>query len=193
MTGQIDEMAGAQSPDTFPPGTESPGSRWWRIPMLIGFVGFAAFWIWALFFASKEAVNRFEDVAWAQRAEQICADAATAREELIDYRPVDPEDPASRAESADLFDRATDNLEEMLNTIVAESPNDAKGQAIVPLWEADYRQYLADRRVYAESLRAGLSEPFAETAVDGIPVSEKLTVFAGDNRMPSCAPPTAGL
>ena len=28
------------------------------------FAGFAAFWIWALFFASKEAVNRIGDRAW---------------------------------------------------------------------------------------------------------------------------------
>ena len=41
----------------------------------------------------------------------------------------------------------------------------------------------------ADELRAGRNEPFAETAVDGIPISDKLATFAGDNDMPSCAPP----
>ena len=42
--------------------------------LVVGVVGFVAFWMWALFFASKEAVNRIDDRAWAERAEAICAD-----------------------------------------------------------------------------------------------------------------------
>ena len=30
------------------------------------------FWIWALVFDSREAVNKIEDTAWAARAESIC-------------------------------------------------------------------------------------------------------------------------
>ena len=49
--------------------TESVGVR----ILLLGIVaGFAAFWTWALFFASKEAVNRIDDRGWAERAEAIC-------------------------------------------------------------------------------------------------------------------------
>jgi hypothetical protein len=70
------------------------------------------------------------------------------------------------------------------------APGDEKGRAIVPLWEADYRTYLADRRAYADVLRGGANEPFRETAVDGIPISEKIAAFASDNEMPTCAPPT---
>ena len=47
----------------------------WRIVLSIILVGFAAFWVWALFFASKEAVNKIADRAWAARAEGICATA----------------------------------------------------------------------------------------------------------------------
>jgi hypothetical protein len=59
----------------------------------------------------------------------------------------------------------------------------------VPLWEADYRTYLGNRRDFTAVMRTGANEPFAETALDGIPISEKLEQFAGDNEMPSCAPP----
>ena len=161
--------------------------------MAVVFAGFAAFWVWALFFASKEAINKIDDRAWAARAEQICADAQAEREGLVNWERVDPDDPAARAESADLYDRATDILEEMLNDVVAEPPADAKGRDIVPRWEADYRTYLINRREFAESLRRGDQAPFSEAAIDGIPITEKISTFAGDNEMPSCSPPQAGL
>ena len=77
-------------------------------------------------------------------------------------------------ERGDLVDRATDVVERMLDDVVAVPPTDDKGAAIVPDWEADYRTYLADRRAYADVLRAGRNEAFTETAVDGIPLSDKL-------------------
>jgi hypothetical protein len=77
----------------------------------------------------------------------------------------------------------------MLDDVVAVAPTDAKGAEIVPQWEADYRTYLEDRREYADRLRGGADVAFTETAVDGIPISDKVEVFAGDNQMPSCAPP----
>jgi len=161
--------------------------------MLLVFAGFAAFWVWALFFASKEAVNKIDDRGWAARAETICAAAQERRDALVDWSRVDPDDAGQRAASADLYDQATDILEEMLNDIVAEPPTDPKGREIVPLWEADYRTYLGNRRDFADSLRRGDQSPFAEAAIDGIPISEKISTFAGDNEMPSCAPPLAGL
>ncbi len=62
----------------------------------------------------------------------------------------------------------------MLDDVVAVAPTDAKGADLVPLWEADYRTYLEDRRQFADLLRTGDNDPFTETAVDGIPISEKL-------------------
>ena len=57
---------------------DGPGP-WRRSPIrkviLVGAIVFMiAFWIWALFFASKEAVNKINDTAWAERAETICVD-----------------------------------------------------------------------------------------------------------------------
>ena len=83
----------------------------------------------------------------------------------------------------------TDIVENMLDDVVEVDPTDDKGAAIVPLWEADYRAYIEDRRTFTANLRDGRNDPFTETAVDGIPISEKLEQFASDNEMPSCAPP----
>lgn len=177
------------------PDQRRPAVRWTvRVVLALLFAGFVAFWTWALFFASKEAVNKIDDRAWAERAELICADANEARLELSDYRSIVDVDEAEMAalirERADIVDRATDVIERMLDDIVAVPPADEKGRAIVPQWEAEYRAYIAGRRTYADDLRAtGENIPFYEPGADGIPVSERLETFAGDNEMPSCAPP----
>lgn len=162
--------------------------KFWRIVILVAVTGLAAFWVWALFFASKEAVNKIDDRQWAERAESICDVATAEREQLVDERLVG-DDPAMLAERADIVDEATEIVEAMLDDVTAVPPADDKGIEIVPLWEADYRTYLENRREFTDRLREGANEPFTETAVDGIPISEKLEQFAGDNEMPSCAPP----
>lgn len=163
---------------------------WKRYAMLALIAAFAVFWAWALFFASKEAVNRIDDRAWAERAEDICAAANEEREALADYTRIDQPTPELIARRADVVDAATDVVERMLDDITAQMPTDPKGAAIVPDWEADYRTYVEDRREYADELRAtGKNLPFYESQVDGIPLSEKLETFAGDNDMPACAPP----
>jgi hypothetical protein len=141
------------------------------------------FWVWALFFAPKESINMIEDRAWAERAEAIC----------VAY---DPQIRAFEARAsgdldvrAELVDESTDLLGQMLDEIVAVEPADDKGQAIVPEWEADYRILLDDRYRYADQLRSGQNIAFTETAVDGVPITERIEKFALDNRMPTCAPP----
>ena len=162
----------------------------WRY-VVLGIVAiFGAFWIWALFFASKESINGIGEDDWTDRAQAICEAADADREDLADFRVVDAEDAAMLAERGDLVDRATDILERMLDDVVAVQPAGAKGAELVPRWEADYRTYLADRRAFSDELRAGRSEPFAETVVDGIPISAKISRFAADNFMKACAPPT---
>jgi hypothetical protein len=150
---------------------------------------FAAFWIWALFFASKEAINGIGEDDWTDRAQAICEAAETEREDLADFREVDDEDQAMLDERAAIVDRATDILERMLDDVVAVKPAGEKGAALVPMWEADYRIYLGDRRTFSDDLRAGRYDAFAENVVDGIPISDKIARFAADNRMPACSPP----
>ena len=102
---------------------------------------FALFWIWALFFASKTAVNKIEDRAWAARAEQICAEV----------RP-------------------------QLQALEAQASNDLAVRAGLV-------------RQSTDMLASGKDGPFTETAVQSVPVTERIETFAGDNLMPSCAPP----
>ncbi|MEX2625835.1 MAG: hypothetical protein WD225_03065 [Ilumatobacteraceae bacterium] len=155
----------------------------------LALVVFVGFWTWALFFASKEAVNKIDDRAWAERAESICADAERARDDLADYRRIDPDDAELLRERADLIDRSTDIVEEMLDDVTAVEPTDPKGRDIVPQWESDYRSYIDSRRDYAEVTRTGRDEPFRQEAIGSIPISERIERFAVDNEMPSCAPP----
>ncbi len=165
-------------------------SPWVRVLLTIVIAAFAAFWTWALFFASKEAVNRIDDRAWAERAEAICVSATEERLALANLTRIDQPTPELIRQRAALVEESTDILERMLDDVVAVEPTDEKGQAIVPLWEDEYRDYLGDRRRYAEQLRAsGDNLPFYETAVDGLPISERIATFAGDNEMSSCAPP----
>ena len=78
----------------------------------------------------------------------------------------------------------------MLDDIVAVPPTDAKGQAIVPAWEADYRILLTDRYRYADDARArARTGRSPRPPSQSVPVTERIETFAGDNEMPSCAPP----
>ena len=97
---------------------------------------------------------------------------------MADYRELEGDDVAMLAERADLVDQATAIVEGALDEVVAVTPTDEKGQGIVPDWEADYRRYLADRRAYSERLRNGEDVPFSETAIEGIPISERVERFA---------------
>jgi len=160
-----------------------------RVAVLTVMVAFAAFWTWALFFASKEAVNRIGDVEWAERAEAVCQDWNERRLELADYRQIREGGADLIRERADIIDRATDMVESMIAEVNAVRPSDEKGRAIVPLWTDEYTTYIEDRRRYAAELRAtGENLPFYETMSE-VPLSERLETFAGDNRMDACAPP----
>ena len=160
-----------------------------RAVALIGFGVFATFWIWALFFASKEGVNRVEDRAWVESAQSICETAADERTALANYTRLDEGGAELIRQRADIVDEATDTLERMLNSLEALPLTGEKGQAIIPLWIDEYRTYLGDRRTYTEQLReSGENLPFYETA-NQIPISERLATFAADNEMPACKPP----
>ena len=164
--------------------------KWGRIGAVTAVLALALFWMWALFFASKESINRIGDREWSDRAETICDTAREEREALADYRELEGDNAAMLAERADLVDQASDIVEGALDDVIAVTPSDDKGQALVPQWEGDYRQYIADRREYTVRLRNGEDVPFSETAVEGIPISERIERFANDNDMSSCAPPT---
>lgn len=158
-----------------------------RTGLTLVIVAMLAMWVYAFFFSSRESVNKIGDQMWSERAESICVRAKSDLFKLADYRLISGE--ADLAERASLVREATDILEAMVTDIARQQPTDDKGLAIVPLWLADYATYLDDRDAYASLLEQGINSPFAETQIDGIPLSEKITTFANDNRMPTCAPP----
>ena len=148
-----------------------------------------AMWIYGLFFASKQAVNKFEDRLWAKKAQSRCLVAEQQRVDLADYRIVDDLGANAIADRAMIVDKATDTIESFVNEFRADLPTDAKGIAIVGLWLDDYEIYIADRRSFADDLRNGINLQFSETAIKGLPISEKIATFAADNEMTYCKPP----
>ena len=146
-------------------------------------------WIYAFGFASKESVNQIGDTVWTRNAESICKKAVDKRLQLVDTRQISDAGPDALLERAKIVDLATDTLEEALKSIAQLQVSDEKGKAIVPMWLLDYQQLVQDRREYASMLRNGNNDPFSETMVDGLPISEKISTFAADNRMPSCKAP----
>ncbi len=155
----------------------------------LSILGLLAMWIYAFGFASKESVNKIGDTVWTQNAESICKKAADKRMQLVDTRQISDAGPDALLERSKIVDLATDTLEEALKSIAQLQVSDEKGKAIVPLWLLDYQQLVKDRREYASMLRSGINKPFSETMVDGLPISEKISTFAADNRMSSCKAP----
>ncbi|GBL21720.1 hypothetical protein EMGBS4_17800 [Acidimicrobiaceae bacterium] len=146
-------------------------------------------WVYGLFFASKQVVNKFEDTQWAVRAQARCLIAEQQRIELADYRLVDNLGSDAIAQRASLVDKATDTIESFVEEFRKSLPSDPKGIAIVTLWLDDYEIYIADRRSFADDLRNGINLQFSETPIKGLPISEKISTFAADNRMSNCKPP----
>lgn len=146
-------------------------------------------WVYALFFASKQVVNKFEDRQWAQEAQKRCLISEQQRIDLADYRLVDNLGANAVALRADAVDKATDTIESFVLEFRRDLPSDAKGIAIVGLWLDDYEIYIADRRAFAKDLRDGINVQFSETPVNGLPISEKIATFAADNEMSYCKPP----
>lgn len=173
---------------TAPPAARQ-GRPWVKAVLAVVTLGIAALWVYAFFFASKEAVGRVDDRAWAERGELICQEANTRRGELIDTRRIEDAGPDALAERADIIDEATDIVEEMLDDLIAETPTGPDDPALVDSWMAFYRQLVDDRRAYTDVLRTGVNDPFRETAEDGAPISEWINDFAIVNEMTSCSAP----
>lgn len=158
-----------------------------RSGLTLVIVAMLAMWIYAFFFSSRESINKIGDEAWAAYAEEVCLDAKEQLLGLANYDLI--QDESDLVERAQIVRQANVILRQMIQDIESRPPSDEKGQAIVPLWLSDYATYLDDREGYVRLLEDGTNSPFAETQVDGIPLSEKIATFATANRMPACSPP----
>jgi hypothetical protein len=163
------------------------------VRVLLGVIslGIAAFWVWALFFPqTKQSVAKIDDEAWTVRAEQICRAANVERDQLSDLRRIDEVGEGALAQRAELIDRATDIIEQMVTDVTATKPTSATDVALIDSWADYYRQWIEDRRIYTDVLRSGDNPPFAESMVEGSPISEYINDFTVANRMKPCSAPT---
>jgi hypothetical protein len=147
-------------------------------------------WVYAFGFAPRESVNKIKDDAWKARSEAHCQRAENERFALQDLSEMKASDTSALRKKADIVELATDSLEKAIDAIAKDSPADAKGKALVPQWLADYRTYINDRRVFIDALRTATVRPyFAESEVEGVPISERIGKFARENDMKTCQPP----
>jgi hypothetical protein len=133
-------------------------------------------------------IDRLDDPAFAEAAEERCARALNEIEQL-------PVASASHtaAERADVLTRANtayatmlDDLEGLASLAPAGDQRRRAGE-----WLADWRTYLGDRQDYADALR---SDPTARLLVsekpgEGRQITGWIDEFAKANRMPSCVSP----
>lgn len=173
---------------------ESEGARRRRSPIQIFLalvcLGIAAFWVWALFFPpTKQSVARVDDVAWTERATQICNAANAERDLLMDLRRIDSVGTGALAARAEIIDKATTIVQKMLDDVTAEIPTGVKDAKLMETWAEIFQGWIDERRVYTDVLRTGENAPFAESMLDGSPVSDYINDFALANRMKSCSAP----
>jgi hypothetical protein len=161
-----------------------------RVILTVVCAGIFAMWVYAFGFAPRESFNKIGDDAWKARSEAHCQKAEDERFALQDLTEMDPNDRNALQKKADIVEIATDSLERAINRIALDSPSDAKGKELVPQWLDDYRIYIQNRRDFVKALRTESRRPFfAETEVEGVPISERIGKFARENDMKTCQPP----
>lgn len=164
--------------------------RFTRILLTAICVAIAGMWVYAFGFAPRESFNKINDTAWQARSQAHCKAAENIRFSFEDLTPMKADDPRALKAKAKLVDAATDALEKAIDLIAADTPSDAKGKELVPKWIADYRTYITDRRAFAEALNTATVRPyFAESEVEGVPISERISKFARENDMKTCQTP----
>jgi hypothetical protein len=172
----------------------TPARRRGRLGLILvalGSVALVAMWIYIYFFADTTNPNRLPDQAWAKQAETIC----TGYADQIDALPKAPTFAAIKPKSEALRQRAvvgqevTDLLTHMVADLRASPSADPVTHDAAARWLADYDTYLGDRHQQLDRWAAGEDPPFAETAVNGKPISLGMDDFADANRMDACQVP----
>jgi hypothetical protein len=175
-------------------GDEAPGRRWTptRLVLVVVVLGLVAMWGYVLYLAfgpgRQPPIDRLDDPAFAESAEERCAAAVADVAEL-------PVASASRdAEArAEVLDRANATFAAMLDDLdgmtTLAPAGDQRRRATE--WLADWRTYLGDREAYSEALH---TDPDARLLVsekpgEGQQITGWIDEFAKANRMPSCATP----
>jgi hypothetical protein len=174
---------------TVPP--EHKNRKWVRALLLVICGLIAAMWVYAFVFAPKNGVYLVTDKAWRSAADDICTRAAQQRLALADTSDGYIAHPTKdqMLEHADIVDRATDTLDEMVDEIAALPLAKDDDRTRVGVFLKYYRVILDDRREYTARLRAFELEPYLESVVNGGPVTNVVVDFTTGNAIPACMPP----
>jgi hypothetical protein len=179
------------TPYAAPPATDDdtePRSRWTivgRLAVAVLAVGLTAMWAFA-FFGDHGVPGRLENPTFPALAEPVCA-ATQAR---IDEMPRANQTPTA-GERADVVDRASDELDAMLDELRGLVPQNAAETEAEIQWIEDWQVYVQDRRDYTAQLRVDPMTRFAVTQSDRDKrqVTSALDRFAEINGMGSCVVP----
>ncbi len=154
----------------------------------------ASMWVYYFVVATDEGVYQVQDESWRVAAQQVCTAASIEREALADIGGgyiANPTD-AQMLQRADIVDKATNILDQMVTDMAAIPVDNDKDATRVEFFVENYRIVLSDRRRYTAGLRDLKLEPYTETAVGGGPVSNVVLDFTAGvkgNAIPECSPP----
>jgi hypothetical protein len=172
----------------------APRRRWSPLKLIVVAICLllTVMWVYALFFASKDAAYQVSDAEWRRQAAEICSRYEQQRRQLadVDAGYISSPTPEQMLQRADLVEQATDLLEASLGEVLALPLESERDRSLVADYERYYRIVLADRQVYIDRLRAFDMRPYGETRIGNGPVSNVLIDFVTVNQMKACAPPS---
>jgi len=146
----------------------------------------ALMWIYVLFVANPENVDKLKSSSFGTQAQPVCRATIDRLSQLGLVNQI-VKTPVDRAELVDKTDVELKAMVARLRTITVADADDAHA---VNAWLADWDQWLADHAAWSAKLHQGENAQFFEKQRDnGAPNSKALNDFAQINSMPACATP----
>jgi hypothetical protein len=160
--------------------------------LTVAIVGMVGMWVYVLYLAfgpgRQPPADRLEDPAFAEAAQQRCADAVDAVEDL----PVASQT-GSAAARAEVLDEANGIFATMLGDLddLRDLAPAGDQRERTTAWLDDWQVLLADREAYADALRA---DPEARLLISEKPgtgrhITGWIDEFALANKMDDCVTP----
>jgi hypothetical protein len=175
-----------------------PGRTWVKVVLGVLCALMAAMWFYYFVtyvrHGSDPGIYQLEDTTWREKAGPVCQSAQDQRALLVDKTEgyIANPTPEQMAQRADIVDKATDILDQMVTDLVAIPVNNENDVSRLEVFDTNYRIVLSDRRRYTASLRRFELVPYSETLVAGGPVSNVVLDFTAGvkgNDVPECSPP----
>lgn len=165
----------------------SVGRRLGRVLAIVVLLGIAALWAFVLWGpVQRVPQGRLDSTVFPDQAEPICAEAASAIDELP--QAYETREAGARAE---VVAAANGELAIMLSRLDAIAPaaTDGDDGRMINEWLGDWRTFLGDRERYAQALETDPEARMLVTEKERRQVSEPIDYFAETNFMPNCATP----